>query len=157
MKMIEGYTDKVNSEAEESADRLREELKNIQKIRTNILFAIEQGVVEEHFSSRLTDLKEQEENIKAELILTNQPKSFKVTQKEIMLMINNFQRMIAEMDFNGLRKIILRFIDKITVDDERIDVFLKFSFGDISLTGAKISKARESLIISSDVPLTKRA
>lgn len=157
MKMIEGYANKINSKAEESADRLREELKNIQKIRSNILFAIEQGVVEEHFSGRLAELKEQQENIKAELILTNQPKSFKVTRKEVMLMINNFQRMIIEMDFDGLRKIILRFIDKITVMDDKIDVFLKFSFGDISIKGAKISKVREQLMITSDVPLTKRA
>lgn len=157
MKLIEDYTNSLDSEAEECANEIQAELKEIQKSQNNIIRAIEQGAFKEHFASRLTELREQEENIKARLMIINQPKSFKVTKKEVMLMINNFQRMRCEMDFDGLRKTILSFVDGITVTNDRIEVKLKMDFGDVKIEGEKLSKTRENLKEPVDLPLTKRA
>ena len=72
-------------------------------------------------------------------------------------MINNFQRMRAEQDFDGLRKTILNFIDRITVTDEGVEISLKMNFGDVNIKGKNLNKSRDNIKAARDLPLTKRA
>ena len=157
MRVIEDYTRRLDDEAYISAKELHSELDGIRKSQANIILAIEHGAYEEHFSERLNRLKEQEENIKARLILVEQPRAFKVTKKEVMLMINNFHRIRAEQDFDGLRKTILNFIDRITVTDEGVEISLKMNFGDVNIKGKNLIKSRDNIKAARDLPLTKRA
>ena len=64
--------------------------------------------------------------------------------------------MKAEMNFDGLRKIILNFVDRVTITNEKIEVSLKISFGDVEIQGKKLVKEREK-ITEAEFPLTKQA
>ena len=58
------------------------------------------------------------------------------------------------MDFDGLRKIVLNFVEHIDVADDTIDVALKISFGDVHMDSKHLSKQREKVYYA-DNPLTK--
>ena len=154
MRMIDNYTEQMSSKTSADTDELNTRLEEIKTAQQNILTAIEQGIYKGHFSERLMELKQQEESIKAEMLTANQPRAFSVTKKEIMLLINNFHKMRLNMDFDGLRKIVLNFVEHIDVADDTIDVALKISFGDVQMDSKHLSKQREKVSIA-DIPLTK--
>ena len=156
MDIVEGYMNELEMSSDSNSQELKSHLDEIVKNQNNMIHAIERGIYKEHFSKRLSELKEKEEIIKAKLLTITQPKSFKVTKKEMLLLINNFQRMKAEMNFDGLRKIILNFVDRVTITNEKIEVSLKISFGDVEIQGKKLVKEREK-ITEAEFPLTKQA
>lgn len=143
--MIYQYTDSTESVSEKTADELKSELLKIQNNRHNIITAVEQGAYKEYFSERLYELKEQEENLKAKLLMANQPKAFAVTHKEVMLLINSFQMARKEMNFNELRKHIVNFVEKIIISDDVIEIILKISFGDVNIRNKKLFVKREKM------------
>lgn len=65
--------------------------------------------------------------------------------------------MRAESDFDGLRKTVLSFVDRITVTDEGVEISLKMNFGDVNIEGKNFSKSRNNIKAARDLPLTKRA
>lgn len=156
MKMIDKYMDTKKTTTENQAEPLKAELSEINKSRNNIIHAIEQGMAEGYFAKRLSELQQKEENIKAQLLIIDQPESFKVTRKDIMLLINRFKYMQKSGDFEGLRKIILRFVDKVVITDEKIDVFLKLSFGDVNIKSKEITTMREKVIDNTNINLLIR-
>ena len=84
--MIDKYTDAKKTTTENQAEPFKIELSEINKSRNNIIHAIEQGMTESYFAQRLSELQQKEENIKAQLLIIDQPESFKVTRKDIMVM-----------------------------------------------------------------------
>lgn len=156
MKMIDSYTSELERTVQDNSQDIKKELEEVQNNQKNIVQAIEKGICEEHFSKRLSELKEQEETLKVKLLTVNQPKSFKVTKKEVMLLVNSFQRMRAENNFDELRKFIQNFVEEIVVTNNEIEVLLKISFGDVKIEGKTLKTQREK-IFSADFPLTKLA
>ena len=157
MGLIEQYNDLENASNTENVNELESKLKEINSHQQNIIHAIEQGLFKEHFSQRLSELKEAEENIKSKLMIANQPKSFKVTKKEVLLLINRFNQMRSEQNFDGLRKIILDFVDRVVITDEKIEVSLKLNFGDVNIKTKTLNKEREKLTEAISKPITKLA
>lgn len=133
MRIISSYTGDCNKQQRNKTTDIEAQLTQIAQSKNNILKAIEQGVVESHFSLRLDELKAQEELLHAELVLANQPQNFHVTEKDVKLLINRFHFMVKENDVVGLRKIMLDFVKRITVTNGKIDVILKISFGDVAI------------------------
>lgn len=159
MKLVDEYMSKNQSEQLSNAENIKKELDELAESKNNIIKAIESGVFREHFSDRLSDIQRREETLKSKLLIANQPRAFHITQKEIMLLINSFQRMRKEDDFVGLRKLIKNFVDEIRVTDDKIEVKLKIKFGDVNLDSRTLIAEKESLkeqyIYS--VPLMKKA
>ena len=155
MKMIDKYTDTKKTTTENQAEPLKIELSEINKSRNNIIHAIEQGMTESYFAQRLSELQQKEENIKAQLLIIDQPESFKVTRKDIMLLINRFNYLRKSGDLEGLRKIVLRFVDRIVVTDEKVNVFLKLSFGDVEIKSNEITAIRKRQTVVKNAPMIK--
>lgn len=154
MQVIRQHTENMEDVSLKTVNEIETELTQVQKNQHNIITAIEQGAYKEYFSERLYELKEQEENLKAKLLVANQPRSFTVTSKEIMLLINNFQKARSERNFNELRKTILNFVEKIIITDENIEVKLKISFGDVDIQSKNLCTKREK-ITEANEPITK--
>ena len=154
MQVIRQHTENLEDVSMKTANEIEAKLTQVQKNQYNIIAAIEQGAYKEYFSQRLYELKEQEENLKAKLLVANQPRSFAVTSKEIMLLINNFQKARSERNFNELRKTILNFVEKIIITDENIEVILKITFGDVDIKGKNLYAKREK-ITEANEPITK--
>ena len=133
MQVIERYTGDCRKAQEKKAENIEARLAEVRHTKENILKAVESGIVASHFSIRLDELQEQEERLRVEQILANQPQSFHVTEKDVRLLINRFQFLLKEYDTAGLRKLLLDFVKCVTVTDGKIDVELKISFGDISV------------------------
>ena len=159
MKLVNKYMQENNSKQVMSVEEIKNELADLSKNKDNIIKAIESGVFKEHFSDRLAEIKTQEEILKSKLLLANQPQAFHITQKEVMLLINNFNRMRAEEDFMGLRKIITNFVDEIRITDDTIEVKLKMNFGDVNIESKTLIAEKESLKDKYiyTIPLTKKA
>ena len=153
--MIDKYTDTKKTTTKNQAEPLKIELSEINKSRNNIIHAIEQGMTESYFAQRLSELQQKEENIKAQLLIIDQPESFKVTRKDIMLLINRFNYLRKSGDLEGLRKIVLRFVDRIVVTDEKVDVFLKLSFGDVEIKSNEITAIRKRQTVVKNAPMIK--
>jgi len=133
MKVIERYTGDCDKRQQSKTEDIQTKLAEVEHSKSNILKAVESGIVASHFSMRLDELKALEEQLHAELVLANQPQSFHVTEKDIKLLINRFNFMVKEYDVIGLRKIMLDFVKCITVSNGKIDVSLKISFGDVAI------------------------
>ena len=133
MKIIDRYTGDFQKMQTSKTEDIEAQLAEIARTKENIMKAVESGIVASHFSVRLDELKEQEETLRAELVLANQPQSFRVTEKDVRLLINRFHFMMKEYDVLGLRKIVLDFVNSVTVTDGKIDVSLKISFGDVAI------------------------
>lgn len=154
MQVIRQHTENLEDVSMKTANEIEAKLTQVQKNQHNIIAAIEQGAYKEYFSQRLYELKEQEENLKAKLLVANQSRSFAVTSKEIMLLINNFQKARSERNFNELRKTILNFVEKIIITDENIEVILKITIGDVDIKGKNLYAKREK-ITEANEPITK--
>lgn len=155
MLTIENYLNSKNSETICKAEPLKAELQEVVKNKNNIIHAIEQGISETYFSERLGELKHKEENIKAQLLVVNQPETFHVTRKDVMLLINRFKYLKKEGDFEGLRKIVLNFVDKVIITDNVIQVSLKLNFGDVDIEGNIVSENRTVITHALSAPLTQ--
>lgn len=133
MKIIDRYSGDFQKNQTSKTEDIEARLAEIAHAKENILKAVENGIVASHFSVRLDELKEQEECLRAELVLASQPQSFRVTEKDVRLLINRFNFMLKEYDVVGLRKIVLDFVNSVTITDGKIDVSLKISFGDVAI------------------------
>lgn len=134
MQVIERYTDDCSLRQQSKTEDIEARLAEVVHSKENILKAVESGIVASHFSMRLDELKIEEEQLRAELVLANQPQSFRVTETDVKLLINRFNFMVKEFDSVGLRKIILDFVKKITVTNCKAEVELKISFGDLEIS-----------------------
>lgn len=133
MQAISKFTGNSRQEQHRKATEIELQLEEVCQTKTNILKAVESGISASHFGARLDELKAQEEQLRAELVIASQPQNFHVTEKDIRLLINRFQFMVKEHDVTGLRKIILNFVKRITVINGKAEVSLKISFGDIQI------------------------
>ena len=134
MKLIDEYMSKNQSEQINNAENIKKELDKLVENRYNIIKAIENGIYKEHFSNRLTEIKQQEEFLKSKLLIVAQPKSFRITKDNIILLIDNFKNMRSKSDFVGLRKIVKTFVDKIEVTNSSVTLQLKLNFDDINIS-----------------------
>lgn len=159
MRLIERHRSSVENDAKSASEAVITLIKGVQKNKAKIMKAIENGICESYFAERLKELTQQEETLKAKLLIASQPKSFSITRKEVALLINSFRRMRAENNFNGLRKIIQNFVDAIKVTDDRIEVYLKIQFGDVNIDSKTIISDKNELKnkYNSTVPLAKNA
>ena len=159
MRLIERHRSSVENDVKSGSEAVITLIKGVQENKANIMKAIENGICESYFAERLKELTQQEETLKAKLLIASQPKSFSITRKEVALLINSFRRMRAENNFNGLRKIIQNFVDAIKVTDNRIEVYLKIQFGDVKIDSKTIISDKNELKnkYNSTVPLAKNA
>ena len=134
MKLIDEYMSKNQSEQINNAENIKKELDKLAESRNNIIKAIENGIYKEHFSNILTEIKQQEEFLKSKLLIVAQPKSFRITKDNIILLIDNFKNMRSKSDFVGLRKIVKTFVDKIEVTNSSVTLKLKLNFDDINIS-----------------------
>ncbi len=141
MQAISRFTKNSKQEQHRKTEEIESQLEEVCQTKTNILKAVENGISASHFSTRLDELKIQEEQLRAELVIASQPQNFHVTEKDVRLLINRFQFMRKEHDAAGLRKIILNFVKQITVTNGKAEVSLKISFGDIQIENPPLMTA----------------
>ena len=145
MKLIDEYMSKNQSEQINNAENIKKELDKLAESRNNIIKAIENGIYKEHFSNRLTEIKQQEEFLKSKLLIVAQPKSFRITKDNIILLIDNFKNMRSKSDFVGLRKIVKTFVDKIEVTNSSVTLKLKLNFDDINISSKSFCIPKDRL------------
>lgn len=133
MQMIDDYMEKQASAYSKSISEEVKELEKVRKAQDNILSAIENGYAKHQLKARLDTLLQRENYLEGEIQKTRSITTCNVQRKDIMLLINKFNQMRTENNFDGLRKIVLNFVDRIEISNEKIDVTLKLSFGNADI------------------------